>query len=592
MAVLAEVGGLSSRTSATINLGVKAFSKSIGVNYIWHYPEDYDPNWISRLTPGLERAIERLSGYTGEAWPFAFVSEFQTSYPVGGGNPIRGAPNFYYELAVEEWAAKNSGFARDYELYDIPLFVFANSYGAYSVNYQTPIYISDSAFLAEAGGIETLLEHEIAHVFGLPDHMRPFANPEYEFCIMGNLYLGKIQFCSECEAQFIESNFRKNHFLVDEEGNEEGIMAVDLFEGTCLTATEVIPEPEFQNFVVTGYDGVPVGEPLMVTPGQTVTVHVSVDYRGPAIDGAIYVGIGWRVGEVIEQFVHTFTSRTDVRFEASNDFAPQEFDCDVDILTLPPAEELLYGTLLDMYAKIIEVPGADIYTPFYMGVIAWGKPIEEYELIQHTVSHFAYIYEGDAEVSTITLKASPFNPADWVPETFIAELEREARENGVRILETKVYVDTSPLLWTDFIIEVTGTPPPEGMGVGIPAIPLFVKIVLLALSIALLVYVVTWAVKQVVGAFKTKPGLDDMKPAWGKEALILDIQDAEWHWERDPTPAETLQAMSEEELRHLLNQIAEEEVPTGVGWAGIAVAGVVAAGVAVAGLALARPARE
>ncbi|GAG57664.1 unnamed protein product, partial [marine sediment metagenome] len=167
---------------------------------------------------------------------------------------------------------------------------------------------------------------------------------------------------------------------------------------------EVVREAEFQNLAVTGYDGVPVGEQLMVNAGQTVTVHMSVDYRGPAIDGAIYVGIGWQVGTVIEQFVHAFTSRIPVQFEASYDeFTPQEFDCDVDILTLP-AWQLLYGTLLDMYAKIIEVPGADIYTPFYMGVIAWSKPIEEYELIQHTLSHFAYIYEGDKEVTTITLR--------------------------------------------------------------------------------------------------------------------------------------------------------------------------------------------
>ncbi len=107
----------------------------------------------------------------------------------------------------------NSDFARDYELYDISLFVFANTHNAYSVNYQTPIYVSDSAFLTEAEGVETLLEHEIAHVFGLPDHMEPFTNPEYDLCIMGNLYLGRMQFCSECQAKFVETNFRKNHIL-------------------------------------------------------------------------------------------------------------------------------------------------------------------------------------------------------------------------------------------------------------------------------------------------------------------------------------------------------------------------------------------
>ncbi|GAJ14148.1 unnamed protein product, partial [marine sediment metagenome] len=259
--------------------------------------------------------------------------------------------------------------------------------------------------------------------------------------------------------------------------NYDNPVIVNEWHGVLCTAVPVLPEPEFKNLAITGYDSTPIGDKLPVIEGQTVTVHMSVDYRGPSIDGAIWTAIGWYVGIVIKEFVETFNSRTPVHFDASFEFVTYEFDCDVDILTLPPIEEGLYGTLLDMYAKIVEVPGPDIFTPFYIGVIAWSKPPEEYELIQHTVSHFAYIYDGDAETTTVTLKTSPFNPADWVPEEFIAELEREARDSGVRVLETKVYVDTSPLLWTDFKIEVTGTPSgevTEGVGVGgLPAIPLF-----------------------------------------------------------------------------------------------------------------------
>ncbi|GAI88859.1 unnamed protein product, partial [marine sediment metagenome] len=211
---------------------------------------------------------------------------------------------------------------------------------------------------------------------------------------------------------------------------------------------------------------------------------------------------------------------------------------------------------------IMEVPGPDIFTPNYMGVIAWSKPIEEYELIQHTVHHFAYIYEGDAETTTVALKTDPFKGADWIPEKFISEMEREARESGVRMLETKVYVDTGPLLWTDYRIEVTGTPPPSTEGVGVGGIPLFVKIILTALAVAFAIYIVSWVVdKYILGIFRRKPGLEDVKPAWGKEALILDVRDSEEHWERTITPTETLEGMSEQELRDKLDQIAEEEVP-------------------------------
>ena len=40
----------------------------------------------------------------------------------------------------------------------------------------------------------------------------------------------------------------------------------------------------------------------------------------------------------------------------------------------------------------------------------------------------------------------------------------------------------------------------------------------------------------------------------------MTIQDSEDNWERPPTPESTLQAMSEPELRDLLDQIAEEEL--------------------------------
>ena len=348
-----------------------------------------------------------------------------------------------------------------------------------------------------------------------------------------------------------------------------------------MTAVPAFPDPEFQNFVVAGYDGVPVDEKLMVNPGQTATIHMTVDYRGKAIDGSIYAAMGWQVGIVIPEFYETFNSLTPVHFDASYDFTTYEFDCDVDILTLRPAEELLYGTLLDMYAKIVGVPGPDIYTPFYEDIIAWSKPPEAYELIQHTIHHFAYIYDGDGETTIVTLKANPFNPADWVPEKFIAELEREARESGVQLLETKVYVDTSPLFWTDFKVELTTTPSGEvtGVGVGFHIPAIIVNIILAALAIAFFILVVTWAFKQFIGVFERKVGLEDMKPTWGKEALILDIQDTEgWLKEegrlaQPVTPAETLEGMSEEELREHLDKLGEKVVPPEVSWLPLVIVG-------------------
>ena len=202
-----------------------------------------------------------------------------------------------------------------------------------------------------------------------------------------------------------------------------------------------------------------------------------------------------------------------------------------------------------------------------------------WELIQHTISHFAYIYDGDVEVNIATFKIDPLTPSAWAAKKFADALESEARKKGARVLETKVYVDTTPLLWTDIRIEVTGTPLGEevgaaaGRGIAVGIAP-WLAIILVCLAIIAVIIVATLAFKAIMAEFKKKPGLEDVKPAWGKEALILDIQDAEEYWERTPTPVETLEGMSEEELRDLLDKIAEEEVPPEISpWGIVALVG-------------------
>jgi len=152
------------------------------------------------------------------------------------------------------------------------------------------------------------------------------------------------------------------------------------------------------------------------------------------------------------------------------------------------------------------------------------------------------------------------------------------------VLEVKVYVDTTPLLWTEIRIEVTGTPLGEPVaaapGVAV-SIALWLSIILVCLAIVAVIVVATWAFTTVWDRIHPKPGLEEVKQAWGKEALILDIQDAEEYWERPLTPVETLEGMSEEELRDILDRIAEEEVPPVIStWAVLGLA----AGLGVVGL--------
>ncbi|GAJ01359.1 unnamed protein product, partial [marine sediment metagenome] len=162
-------------------------------------------------------------------------------------------------------------------------------------------------------------------------------------------------------------------------------------------------------------------------------------------------------------------------------------------------------------------------------------------------------------------------------------------------IEVKVYVDTTPLLWTNFRIEVTGTPLGEtveaGLGIAV-GIALWLAILLVCLAIVAVIVVATLAFTTVWDRIHPKPGLEEVKQAWEKETLILTIHDSEEYWERPPTPVETLEGMSEAELRDLLDQIAEEEVPPPPPWevlAAVGALGVLGIGAAMA-LTMAKPA--
>lgn len=107
------------------------------------------------------------------------------------------------------------------------------------------------------------------------------------------------------------------------------------------------------------------GEKLVVVPGETVRVTLSVEYRGPALDGRVWTAIGvkgiW--------FDEIFYSATPVHFDDSYDFVPYIITCDVPITDKP-------GIDYDMYAKIMEIPGPDIFTDYYLNIIDVLAPAE------------------------------------------------------------------------------------------------------------------------------------------------------------------------------------------------------------------------
>lgn len=343
--------------------------------------------------------------------------------------------------------------------------------------------------------------------------------------------------------------------------------------------------------------GVPAGEKLPVEVGDTVRVHMTVDHRGPRIENAeVYTAIGWQTGVIIPEFIEAYVGRTPgLTFEESLDFVTYEIVCDVPIEPIMmPIEFALYGNSLDIYAKIINVPGPDIFTDsFYYKVIEVVEVPPEYELIQETIYPFSYVYDGDVEVSTFSFKTDPFTPASWVAEKFAKAAADEVEKQGGRLLELRVYVDKTPLLWTEFRIEVIGTP----LGGGVAAtgiavgIPIWAAILIAALAIALLIAVITWSIKTIVQLFTHKPLSEEIKGTWSRETLISIIGDFEVKLERTPTPPEELEAMSDQELRDYCNQMAEEIVPPEVAWVPLVIVGALGVLGIGAAIALAAPKR-
>lgn len=99
---------------------------------------------------------------------------------------------------------------------------------------------------------------------------------------------------------------------------------------------------------------------LTVMVGDTVRIKMGVDYRGPAIDGEIHV----TYGQKDTWFNEDGNKQEDipVHFDSSMDWRPYTFTADVYIGGNP-------GTNYDLYAKIMGVPGPDIFTPTYLNVL-------------------------------------------------------------------------------------------------------------------------------------------------------------------------------------------------------------------------------
>jgi len=328
------------------------------------------------------------------------------------------------------------------------------------------------------------------------------------------------------------------------------------------------------------------GEKIELTYDDFLRVNVSFDYRGPAETVTLYGAIGNRGIFGFDEILH---NEVDIDLpESPVDFIPCQGSVDIGITS-----DIDPGTDYDLYVKFSEYPEAGM--PEADDVIDIVGMPPTYELIQHTIYPYAYVYDGDVEVSTFTCKTVPFVPSAWAAKEFADAIESEVEERGGRIIEMKSYADTTPLMWTDLRIEVSGTPlggaveAAPGIAVGIP---IWAAILIAALAIAFLVAVITWSIKTITETFSHKALSPEIKAVWSRETLIGTINDFEVKLIADgklpgpPTPPEELEEMSDQGLIDYCDELAEIIVPPEVSWLPIVLIGGVAVLGAGAALAL------
>ena len=187
-----------------------------------------------------------------------------------------------------------------------------------------------------------------------------------------------------------------------------------------------------------------------------------------------------------------------------------------------------------------------------------GYGAGNFELIQHTVYPWAYVYEGNAEKCTFQFKLTPEQVpgTEWVGRRIVDEFASELEKEGEKLLELKVYEDITPTLWTNYRVEVTAS-----------ASPVPWTAIIYAVLAILFIVAITWAIKSISKAiFHRKPLSEETKRTFSRStltAMILDLSPA--------TPPETLAAMSDQELRDLLNSILAQEAEGEVPWKWLAV---------------------
>jgi hypothetical protein len=195
-------------------------------------------------------------------------------------------------------------------------------------------------------------------------------------------------------------------------------------ETTFVVAGEAPPQEEnFRNFKILSYAkgaGTPVTPPgvLDLNVGDTCRVNVSFDHTGPAVTGKLYSAIWYK--SPLDPHNEVLKAEKSITIPASTDWVSYSTGYYVDIPITSAISKGTYG----LYAKIREITGGDVLSPFLEDVItiAGGGPVAGWVLVQEISG--IVVNPGAAlppagwnlveEVTGITIKPSVAPPpAGW-----------------------------------------------------------------------------------------------------------------------------------------------------------------------------------
>ncbi len=314
------------------------------------------------------------------------------------------------------------------------------------------------------------------------------------------------------------------------------------------------------------------GGKLELTYGDKLRIATSLKYRGSARGATIYGAIGNKGWAGFDEVI---SSESPISLpETPTDFTTIQASVDI-----PITADIAPNKTYSIYCKIKEYV-SEAGRPEVDNVIDIVGTQPTYKLLEETIYPYAYVYDGKAEVHAFTFKSDPFTPVNWIAGRLAANVEDQVKKAGGRIMELRVYVDQTPLLWNDWRIEAVVQAPAATTGLGMPLGIAWFAIAILAALAIILIIVLTWSVKTIVSTFTSKPISEEVKKAWSKETLISAIGDFEVKLKRTPTPPEDLEKKSDEELRAYCDELASAVAPA-AGGAGLAI---VVVGAAVLGL--------